>query len=139
MTRPFLFFPIALSLLTGCTISAKANPAIDSAKSPASEVTVTVSAPAIAPAEAVSERLQSVVANPDLISSIVPNGESVVVTLAAAPATLGGAEQYWSVCAALLPLLGSSSVTAVAIAAPDGRPIVIATGAAPACVLATSR
>lgn len=140
MPRSLLFLPIAVFVLSGCTISAKATPAIDSAAQASPQTTATVAVRALPPDEAVKERLQSVL-GPEAVAtvaSVVADNGAVAITLAVAPSTLGGAEQYWSACRAVAPLLAQNTVTAVSVIAPNGRTIVAANVNAPACSLASS-
>lgn len=137
MVRPLLLLPVVVALLTGCTISARANP-IDPTSSPVGEATA-VALPAVAPDVAVAERLTAAFGGAEaaMVTSITANGGAAMVTLALAPSTLGGAEQYWAVCSALTSLLGSSPVSAVSVIAPSGRAIVTASVNSPSCALAT--
>lgn len=138
MPRLSLTLPLLLALLTGCTISAKANPAIDTTVSSA-RATATV-VPALSPAEAAKERLTAVLGASRLASlaTVTAAEGAVTVALSVPPTTLGGAEEYWTVCGALAPLLGSSAITAVTTVAPDGRPVVGASVTAPSCALLPS-
>ena len=145
MARPLLFASAAaLLILSGCTLSAKAGPQVgpDSASTGATPITTAIAR--LSPEAAVSAQLQTAFGADGmaLVSSVAADGQTALVTLAATPSTLGGAERFWSACAALTPLLGAgetASLAAVVIASVDGKPVVGASVESPACALVTSR
>lgn len=140
MARLYLTLPVLFVLLTGCTISAKANPATDPGLSSSPVATATV-APVLAPAEAAREQLVSVLgaSRSSAVAGVTATEGALTVTLLTARSTLGGAEEYWTFCRALEPLLASGAITSVALAAPDGTPVVGASLPAPSCALLPAR